>query len=94
MELRSNAALVGNALRPMHNQGIAHATAMGVLLVAFAWRVSSLRPAPGIIIVRMLGTDLIQPRHTLVDRLDIAVEVTGIVDHALWPALLARSSKV
>src|SRR5581483_12463650 len=82
MELVADAALLRNALRPVDDQGIADAAAMGVLLVAFAWRVADLGPAPRIIVEAHRRADAIDDRHALVNGFRPAIEIARVVDHA------------
>ena len=89
MKLGSHAAAIGNTGRPMHHQRVAHTTAMGILLVALARRVAGLRPAPGIVAVRIRAADIIKARHRLLDGGRHAVVVAHRVDHTHRAAFLA-----
>ena len=89
MKLGPHATAIGDAGRPMHHQRIAHTAAMGVLLVALARRVAGLRPAPGIVAVRIRAADVIKAGHRLLDGGRDAVVVAHRVDHAHRAAFLA-----
>ena len=68
--------------RPVHDQRVAHAAAVGVLLVPFQRRVAGLGPAPGDVAVAVGAADVVQPLHRLVDVLADAVEPLHLVEHA------------
>ena len=59
MELPPDAAPLGDARRPVHDQRVAHAAAVGVLLVALQRRVARHRPADRIVVVVLCLADLV-----------------------------------
>ena len=75
--------------RPVHDQRVAHAAAVGVLLVPLQRRVAGLGPAPGDVAVAVRAADVVQPLDRLVDVLADAVEPLHLVEHAGGAALLA-----
>ena len=80
-----------HARRPVHDERIAHAAGVGVLLVALERRVAAHRPAPRVVGVAVGGADRVEPPDRAVDVLLQAVEVEHLVEHAGAPALLARA---
>ncbi len=89
VELTPDAALVLDARRPMHDERIAHATGMGVLLVALERRVADHGPAPGVVGMAVGSADQVQPFHGLVHIFAQAVEVAHLVEHTGRAAFLA-----
>ncbi len=61
---------------------------MGVLLVPLERRVAALRPTPRVVGVAVRATDVVDPLHRFVRRLEDAVEELHLVHHPVRPALL------
>ena len=88
-ELVAQLALGGDPLRPGHDEGIADAAAMGVLLVAAQRRVRRHRPAVREVAVRVRPADVVDPAQLFRDRLGTEIVRPHRVDEAERPALLA-----
>ena len=88
-ELVTQLAARGDALVPGHDQRIADAAAMGVLLVATQRRVGRHRPAPREVGVRVGAADVLDARDLLVQRFAAQIVGTHGVDHAERAAFLA-----
>ena len=88
-ELVAQLALGGDALAPGHDQRIADAAAVGVLLVAAQRRVGGHRPAQREVGMGVGPADVVDARDLLLDRLALQVVGAHGVDHAERPALLA-----
>ena len=90
-ELMAHLAFGRDPLRPGHDEGIADAAAMGVLLVAAQRRVRRHRPAMREIAVRVRPADVVDPAQLFRDRLGAEIIRPHRVDEAERPALLARA---
>ena len=82
------APAVGDAAGPVHDERVAHAAAVGVLLVPAQRRVAGLGPAPRVVAVRVRAADVVEAvGDDLVDVLPHAVEEAELVHHAVRAAL-------
>ena len=90
-ELVAHLALGRDPLRPGHDEGIADAAAMGVLLVAPQRRVRRHRPAMREIGVGIRPADVVDPPQLFRHRLGTEIVRPHRVDEAERPALLARA---
>src|SRR5437773_6989802 len=89
-EGRADGAAVLNARRPVDDERVAHAAAVGVLLVPAKGSIPGLRPSPRDVAVRVRPADVIEPvRHDVIDVLRYEIEETELVHDAVWAALLA-----
>ena len=76
-------------LRPVDHQRVAHAAAVGVLLVPLERRVADLRPAPGNVGMTVRTANVVEPFHGLVDVLHHAVEPLHLIEDTGRSAFLA-----
>ena len=88
-ELAADAARTMQVTGPVQQQRVAHATAVGVLLVPLERAVADLRPAPGNVAVAVRPADVVQPLHCRIHILAHAVEVTHLIQDAGRATLLA-----
>ncbi len=88
-ELMAHLAPGRDFLRPGHDEGIADAAAMGVLLVAAQRRVRRHRPAMRKIAVRVRPADVVDPAQLFRHRLGTEIIRPHRVDESERPALLA-----
>ena len=88
-ELMAHLAPRRDFLRPCHDEGIADAAAMGILLVAPQRRVRRHRPAMRKIAVRVRSADVVDPAQLFRHRLGTEIIRPHGVDEAPRPALLA-----
>ncbi len=74
---------------PMHDQRVAHAAAMGILLVPLERAVAGLCPAPGDVAVAVGAANVVEAQYRSVDVFAHAVEVPHLVQDAGGAAFLA-----
>ena len=90
-KLMAQLAACGQALGPSHDQRVANAATMRVLLVASQWRIRIHRPAKREIGVGIEPADVVDAGDFGRQRLLQKIERPHGVDHAERPALLTRA---
>ena len=90
-ELRTDLARILDALRPVNDEGIGDAAAIGLALPSLERRVAGVRPSPGVVIEIFRAAEFVDRRQILLQIVGHVVEELVLVDRPVRSAFGTRA---